>query len=302
MLSEKAASSPHIALSLAMQLLGKHGHHKFDAITRTKTVENILSNLTAEGVLGYVKFAQSVFYNPALLLNSKEDFESVHSSREVLDNVRTWAIEQMYLLIRIPKISKDESWVVPCLDFLVAVGFFQVVKAPSQKEEGGALIQPVEGLPAAISASVREKVLASLGYLNGHHHSKSNDSKEAKNQVGLFATQSCAFYVASKIHEMIQDSQHYVLIPSLFESQERFDIVKSAFQFAGKIRKQMATQNDAQKCKEMDAIALLLEHLCVILPSDPQESSDVVLVCCFALSTFLIIVLGIARLLQDDVS
>jgi hypothetical protein len=43
-----------LGLSFILQLTGVHGNQQFDKLTRTKTVESILSTMTAEGIKHYI--------------------------------------------------------------------------------------------------------------------------------------------------------------------------------------------------------------------------------------------------------
>lgn len=51
-------SEPKVAFTLLSQLVGKHGRPDFDRVTKTKTVEGIMSNLSGEGVRDYVTYLQ----------------------------------------------------------------------------------------------------------------------------------------------------------------------------------------------------------------------------------------------------
>lgn len=47
---------PAIGFTLVLQLLGRHGSKQFDKITRTKTVENLISAADVDGVGRYVDY------------------------------------------------------------------------------------------------------------------------------------------------------------------------------------------------------------------------------------------------------
>lgn len=53
-------SNPKVGFTLLSQLLGKHGRHDFDKVTKTKLVETIMGNLSTEGVDEYVVYLQGV--------------------------------------------------------------------------------------------------------------------------------------------------------------------------------------------------------------------------------------------------
>lgn len=58
-----------VGFALLSQLLGKNGSRNFDRITKTKTVENIMGNLSVEGVQQYVTFLTG------LILDTVQDDE-----------------------------------------------------------------------------------------------------------------------------------------------------------------------------------------------------------------------------------
>lgn len=49
-------SNPHLGFALILQLTGVNGSQQFDKLTRTKTVESILTSMDAEGVRNYIDY------------------------------------------------------------------------------------------------------------------------------------------------------------------------------------------------------------------------------------------------------
>jgi len=47
-------NNPNIGFSFILQLTGVHGSQQFDKLTRTKTVESIVTKMDIDGVKGYV--------------------------------------------------------------------------------------------------------------------------------------------------------------------------------------------------------------------------------------------------------
>lgn len=54
-----ANKHPAIGFTLVLQLVGRHGSKQFDRITRTKTVEGLITSANVDGVKGYIKFLQT---------------------------------------------------------------------------------------------------------------------------------------------------------------------------------------------------------------------------------------------------
>ena len=46
---------PKIGFAFVLQLTGVHGDQQFDKLTKTKTVESILTTMDVEGIQGYIK-------------------------------------------------------------------------------------------------------------------------------------------------------------------------------------------------------------------------------------------------------
>jgi DNA polymerase phi len=49
-------SNPTIGFTLILQLTGMHGSTQFDKLTRTKTIETILTNMTNDGIQSYIEY------------------------------------------------------------------------------------------------------------------------------------------------------------------------------------------------------------------------------------------------------
>lgn len=49
-------SNPTVGFTLILQLTGVHGSHQFDKLTKTKTVETILTNMDRDGIQSYIEY------------------------------------------------------------------------------------------------------------------------------------------------------------------------------------------------------------------------------------------------------
>jgi len=115
-------ASPAAGFTLLSQLVGKHGRPDFDRVTKTKTVESIMANLTPEGVSDYVAYLENV-----ILGGDDKDASA-------LEDRRTWALDQMIALTRNGAVPKTDEWVSRVLDFLLVHGFFIVRKADKKSK------------------------------------------------------------------------------------------------------------------------------------------------------------------------
>lgn len=156
-LSKIAQQNSLVALPLVMQLLGKNGHYKFDTITKTKTVESILTLLTTSGIEEFMKYLLSVFFEPAVIL--KEDL-----SPERVDNIRRWVLEQMALLVRTGKLEKNQGWLMQIVQFTIQFGFFNPTTSSA---DPNSLVRVLETpLSPSTTSFFRSTLLTNLGYLN----------------------------------------------------------------------------------------------------------------------------------------
>ncbi|KAJ3287161.1 hypothetical protein HK104_008733 [Borealophlyctis nickersoniae] len=146
-LSKVSQEREGVALQLVLQLVGKNGHQQFDFITKTKTVESILANLKAEGILAYLDFLKSMFVK-------QEDKDGLGVNYH-----RRWAVDQMMLLVRTGKIPKQEGWIRSISQFLCLHGFFHV------QEDAKDFGVPIPPLSDATRELCRERFFVMLGTL-----------------------------------------------------------------------------------------------------------------------------------------
>lgn len=132
-----AEENKQVGFALITQLLGDNGHQNFDRITRTKTVENLLTTMDTEGIKSYLEFLAQTFV--------KSDESSSNSNRE-------WALTQMTLLVTNAKIPKEEDWVTQLVQFLMLHAFFEVKTADKAKSYLTGLHKPT---PALSDATVK---------------------------------------------------------------------------------------------------------------------------------------------------
>jgi len=124
-----------------MQLTGPNGSQQFDRLTKTKTVESILSSLDTKGIGNYIDhlFSQVDESNGKLYVITLESgfrrldpFYLCSTDIVATNSRRSWIIEQLGGLIRNGKVPKEDEWVQSVLDWLVVHGLF-IVKKKSSK-------------------------------------------------------------------------------------------------------------------------------------------------------------------------
>lgn len=146
---EHVKANPAAGCTLLSQLVGKHGRPDFDKVTKTKTVETILSSLDAAGVADFVSYLENVL---------RGDNDADATSRE---EKRVWALDQMLALCRNGAIPKDDAWVQRVLDDLQVYGFF-IVRSADKKSSIAPLKQLGKPFSDASSAIARARFFAAL--------------------------------------------------------------------------------------------------------------------------------------------
>ncbi|KAF9514414.1 hypothetical protein BS47DRAFT_1372330 [Hydnum rufescens UP504] len=106
---------PAIGFTLVLQLLGRHGNHQFDRITKTKTVESIITSMNIEGVEKFIEYVKTQVYDDGHSDGSNEA-------------TRLWATDQFTSLMKSSAIPKQDKWVHSVLEFFVVHGFFSVTR------------------------------------------------------------------------------------------------------------------------------------------------------------------------------
>lgn len=129
-----------MGFALILQLTGVNGSRQFDKLTKTKTVESILTSMDADGIKRYIDY---------LLSQSNEEegagrfviFDSTsfiahccmnRTEIQAINSRRMWIVDQLTALIRNGAIPKSDDWIQLVLDCLVVGGLF-VVKRSSGK-------------------------------------------------------------------------------------------------------------------------------------------------------------------------
>ncbi|CDS09480.1 hypothetical protein LRAMOSA10840 [Lichtheimia ramosa] len=134
-----ANENKQVSFALVTQLLGKHGHQHFDRITKTKTVENLLATMDAEGVRSYLEYLARVFVQ--------------HEENDKVDSVRSWALRQMILLVKNPRVPKEEEWLGDFVRFLMVYAFFDVKKGATK----GSWFESYRKPTPVLSDAIREE-------------------------------------------------------------------------------------------------------------------------------------------------
>ncbi|KAK0503113.1 DNA polymerase phi-domain-containing protein [Armillaria luteobubalina] len=119
---------PQLGMGLIVQLTGVNGSRQFDQLTKTKTVESILSSMNADDITHYVDHLISQFNGNESV--DKDDIEGLNARR-------SWVMDQLVALIKNGSIPKQDDWIRQILEWFVVNGFFIVRKVATQTSYRG---------------------------------------------------------------------------------------------------------------------------------------------------------------------
>ncbi|KAI9091861.1 DNA polymerase phi-domain-containing protein [Phlyctochytrium arcticum] len=279
-LAKLAQERKDIALQLVLQLVGKNGHHRFDSVTKTKTLETIIGSLEQEDVESYVKYLQATFINPNEDLNTsqevaEDDAEKVDPTVKTANAVeerRQWALDQIVLLLRNNKLAKKESWVKSAARFVTLHAAFDVKKNSTKNE----LIRvPVPEISDATRKVCEERLVSVLGTLVTLNLKPASGSDATKKPV-VGVMENGQFWVEDlvKFVEKLKEDKH---VSTLLEAADDDFIATMA-----NARKTLADiqKETAKLSKDRDARAqhrafeLLFMHVLLQMDVDPSEYMD----------------------------
>eukprot|EP00037_Helgoeca_nana_P018190 m.173900 g.173900 ORF g.173900 m.173900 type:complete len:1192 (-) comp24337_c0_seq1:596-4171(-) len=108
-----------LLLGVVAQLCGSGGSTRFDALTKTKTVETLLAQLTIEGVHTYVRKLFEQFVAAGAV-----DDDAAEASRQV-ESQRAYVVDQLLALVRNRRVPRDAVWTLACAQFLFFHAYFE---------------------------------------------------------------------------------------------------------------------------------------------------------------------------------
>ncbi|WWC87837.1 uncharacterized protein L201_002731 [Kwoniella dendrophila CBS 6074] len=142
-----------VGFTLLSQLIGKYGKQDFDKVTKTKTVESIMSSLNVQGTKDYVKYLQDIIV-------SGGGSDNLDNAR--IDERRLWALDQLLALFRNGSVPKDDEWISSVIDFLLVHGFFLIRKADKKSPITALQTIPKPALSESTAAACRSKLSSCL--------------------------------------------------------------------------------------------------------------------------------------------
>lgn len=261
-IAKMAEQAPEAALDMALQLIGPHGSLNFDSLSKTKTVETILHQLSTVDIQRYIEHLKGLF----LTLEKGEKMEEYTKSAEVL---RTRVLAQMVMLFKIPKVPKEEAWITDVLKFLCLQGFFVA-------EDGSTKFQiPKPLLSSKTQKDCQDRLQSILGCLL----STALAGQDARKTQSLT---SKGEHWSRAVLEIIEDLLKVDEL-SLAQSMDE-DLMQLIVRGSNLITEIRKKEKKVQKSEAVNALFLsqltafehLVTHIVIQAYSDPREISGLV--------------------------
>ncbi|TFK72185.1 hypothetical protein BDN72DRAFT_792794 [Pluteus cervinus] len=243
-------SNPHLGFALILQLTGLNGSRQFDKLTKTKTVENVLSSMTPEGIEEYINY---------LLQQVNEPEDSEQQDVQSISARRTWVIEQFGALIRNTAIPKNDEWIKMILDWLVVNGLFIVKKKSSKSSVKALHTVPNPQFSDDLRQSCRSRLLMSLADLASQTTTVQAGEKTTKS---LGVASDGEFWI-SKVLDTIQlieqDTKH---ISSVTDADEEETALRTKARIVAIRLRGIPEEQETAKGVELLLLAIVLQHHC----------------------------------------
>ncbi|KAI5982996.1 DNA polymerase phi-domain-containing protein [Pisolithus marmoratus] len=241
--------NPTLGLPLILQLTGINGSQEFDKLTRTKTVESILSVMDSEGIKNYIV---------SLLdqVNSKDADEDA----TVLNSRRTWIADQFAALIRNGSVPKSDEWIQVVLDWYAVNGLYSI-----RKKSGSSSIHALRALPSPpfteqFQAHCRTRLLSSLADLTSQTTVVKKGDKTHKETAVATDGEFWISKVLTTLARLDKDTKHVSPLVSVDEeTQALLDRVKKIHE---KLDKVSAEKKDVAGGFELVISSLVLQCRC----------------------------------------
>ncbi|KAI0373319.1 hypothetical protein BV20DRAFT_963165 [Pilatotrama ljubarskyi] len=243
--------NPRIGFSLILQLTGVNGSRQFDKLTKTKTVESILTSMDEEGIQSYIAY---------LLKQVDDEPSSETTDIQALNTRRAWVVEQLASLIRNGAIPKSDSWIQTILDWLAVHGLCIITK----KSEKSAILAlrsvPTPVLSEELRKNCRDRLLGCLAELTAQTTLVKEENKATKAAGVASDGRFWVSRVLSTIEELEKDSKH--VRPLSEVDEEEAELRQKAHQILARLKDVLEGQREAAKGVELLLSSILLHQYC----------------------------------------
>ncbi|KAH9052566.1 DNA polymerase phi-domain-containing protein, partial [Lactarius vividus] len=217
---------PSLGFAFVLQLTGIHGNQQFDKLTKTKTVESILTMTNAEGIKDYINH---------ILRQVDGASSSAKFDAQLINAHRSWIVDQFAALIRNGAIPKDDGWVQQILDWLTVHGMFVIKKISPNSPICAVHKVPSPPFTDDLRRQCRERLLSCLTDLT-RLSNVTQTADRAQRVTGMTSDgEPWVSRVLQTIHRLEQASKHMELL-SGFDSKDR-EILEHACNLVTNLKK-----------------------------------------------------------------
>ncbi|TCD65622.1 hypothetical protein EIP91_002427 [Steccherinum ochraceum] len=255
--------NPKLGFTLILQLTGVNGSHQFDRLTKTKTVETILTSMDVDGIQSYIDY---------LLQQVNDKDGSSADDIPAINARRIWIVDQLAALLRNGAIPKDDTWVQGILDWLT-VHSLCIVRKKSEKSKLLALhVVPSPPFSDDLHKACKTRLLSCLADLAGQVSVIHVDEKAVKftgiASDGQLWVSKCLATVA----QLLDDSKHLKWFAEIDEEERTLRL--SALQLVRRLNKISGTKEELARGAELLIAASLVQRYCTDNDNDEGDEDS----------------------------
>ncbi|OJA13731.1 hypothetical protein AZE42_02950 [Rhizopogon vesiculosus] len=242
-------------------ITGIHGSQQFDKLTRTKTIESILSKMDSDGIMRYIQ---------SLLEEIDESGEDVAAE----EAKRIWTADQFAALVRNGAIPKREDWIQLVLNWFTVQGLY-VVKKKSDK----GLLAALRVTPSALASedfrrTCRSKLLGCLADLTSQPTTSQKGLRIIEVTIAV-DDESWISKIFAVVNDLDKDRKRIVSLSE--ENEEEQPLIQQVYKTIENLKQVDGAMKEAAKGVELLLSAFLLHYRCVKLDDDEPDPDTGVL-------------------------
>ncbi|KAK0459585.1 DNA polymerase phi-domain-containing protein [Desarmillaria tabescens] len=242
---------PQLGMGLIVQLTGVNGSRQFDQLTKTKTVESILSSMNADGITHYVDHLISQFNGNEGI--DKDDTEGINARR-------SWVMDQLVALVKNGSIPRRDDWIRQILEWFVVNGFFIVRKPAKQNSYRGTDYVLKPPLSDALRLYSRSRLLACLSDLTSQTFTITNE--DGTKTLKSSAMSSDGDYWIHKVVTTIEGLEKDKNVSYLLEPDEEVQALRTKAKELDAHLRKVTSGNDAAQGCQLLLLGLVAHEYC----------------------------------------
>ncbi|KAG1782776.1 DNA polymerase phi-domain-containing protein [Suillus placidus] len=247
--------NPELGYTLILQLTGIHGSQQFDKLTRTKTVESILSRMDSDGIMKYIQS----------LLEQMDESDNDAVAEEAK---KIWIADQFTALVHNGAIPKREDWIQLILNWFAVQGLYLVKRKSAKGLLAALCVTPSSLLSEDFRRICRGKLLGCLADLTPPPTASQKGDKAPKE--GTVDDESWISKVFTVVNHLDKDTKH---VTSLSEpSQEEKLLLQQAHKTIDHLRQVDGEMRETARGVELLLSASLLHRRCATLDDDEPDA------------------------------